>query len=186
MKTGRTLVNLAQELERQQATKKDLVLPMSVLRHGTDDDGQTHVVVPEDGHAERYVLTPLARRQLADKLRIPLPYFERMREAQPRLLDHNINTRMQQDGDRRMLRTLNGQVRAVLSDRYRRLDNIDLAEAVLPVLQQLPDVQFESMELTETHMYLKCVTPRLSHEMAPGDVVQAGVVVSNSEVAWAC
>lgn len=182
MKTGRTLVNLAQELERQQATKKDLVLPMSVLRHGTDDDGQTHVVVPEDGHAERYVLTPLARRQLADKLRIPLPYFERMREAQPRLLDHNINTWMQQDGDRRMLRTLNGQVRAVLSDRYRRLDNIDLAEAVLPVLQQLPDVQFESMELTETHMYLKCVTPRLSHEMAPGDVVQAGVVVSNSEV----
>ena len=31
-------------------------------------------------------------------------------------------------------------------------------------------------------MYLKVVTPLLKHEMAPGDVVQAGVVVSNSEV----
>ena len=38
-----------------------------------------------------------------------------------------------------MVRTLDGQVRAVLSDRYRRLDNYDLAENVLPILQQLPE-----------------------------------------------
>ena len=81
-----------------------------------------------------------------------------------------------------MLRTLDGNVRAVLSDRYRRLDNYDLAESVLPILRQLPEVIFESVELTETKMYLKCVTPRLRFEVAPGDVVQAGVVISNSEV----
>jgi hypothetical protein len=70
----------------------------------------------------------------------------------------------------------------ILSERYRRLDNYDLAESVLPVLQQLPDVRFESVELTETRMYLKCVTPRLQFEIQPGDIVQAGLVVSNSEV----
>jgi hypothetical protein len=43
-------------------------------------------------------------------------------------------------------------------------------------------VRFESVELTETRMYLKCITSRLTYEMAPGDVVQAGVVISNSEV----
>ena len=53
---------------------------------------------------------------------------------------------------------------------------------MLPILQQLPEVRFESVELTETKMYLKCITPRLKYEMAPGDVVQAGVVISNSEV----
>jgi len=31
-------------------------------------------------------------------------------------------------------------------------------------------------------MYLKVVTPRVAFEVAPGDVVQAGVVVSNTEV----
>jgi hypothetical protein len=98
------------------------------------------------------------------------------------LLDRNVNTWLQSEDDRRMLRTLDGQVRAVLSDRYRRLDNFDLAESVLPILQQLPDVRFESVELTETRMYLKCITSRLTYEMAPGDVVQAGVVISNSEV----
>jgi hypothetical protein len=46
----------------------------------------------------------------------------------------------------------------------------------------LPEVRFESVELTETRMYLKCITSRLTYEMAPGDVVQAGVVISNSEV----
>lgn len=39
-----------------------------------------------------YGVTPLARRQLSDKLKIPYAYFERMREEQPVLLDRNVNT----------------------------------------------------------------------------------------------
>jgi Domain of unknown function (DUF932) len=81
-----------------------------------------------------------------------------------------------------MIRSLDGQVRAVLSDRYRRLDNYDLAENVLPILQRLADARFESVELTETKMYLKVVTPHVEYEIAPGDVVQAGIVITNSEV----
>lgn len=182
MKNGRTLVALAEELERQLATKKDLVLTTQLMRHDTDDEGQTRLVVQEGDTAVRYGVTALARRQLAEKLKIPFVYFERMRTEQPVLLDHNVNTWLQNDTERRMIRTLDGNVRAVLSERYRRLDNFDLAESVLPVLQRLPEVRFESMELTETKLYLKCVTPQLRQEIAPGDVVQAGVVISNSEV----
>jgi hypothetical protein len=182
MKSGRSLVSLAQELERQLASKKDVVVSSSLLRHDTDDTGDTRLVIEEGGGPARYGVTPLARRQLADKLKIPYAYFERMRSEQPVLLDRNVNTWLQGDDDRRMIRTLDGNVRAVLSDRYRRLDNFDLAESVLPILQRLPQVRFESVELTETRMYLKVVTPLVKHEMAPGDVVQAGVVVSNSEV----
>jgi hypothetical protein len=105
-----------------------------------------------------------------------------MRVEQPDLLDRNVNTWLQGDDERRMLRTLDGEVRAVLSDRYRRLDNFDLAESVLPVLKRMPGLRFESVELTETRMYLKAVTPLLKAEMQPGDFVQAGVVISNSEV----
>jgi len=182
MRSGRSLVSLAHELERQLQSKKDLVVPSSLLRHDTDDTGQTRLVIEENGASMPYGVMPLARRQLADKLKIPYAYFERMRAEQPVLLDRNVNTWLQSDDDRRMIRTLDGHVRAVLSDRYRRLDNYDLAESVLPILQQLPDVRFESVELTDTRMYLKCITPRLKVEMAPGDIVQAGVVISNSEV----
>lgn len=182
MKSGCSLVDLAKELDRQIGNKRDLVVPASLLRCRTEDDGEMRLVVDAKDGAGEYGITELARRQLADKLKIPYGYFERMRTDHPSLLDRNVNTWLAADTDRRMIRTLDGRVRAVLSDRYRRLDNYDLAENVLPILQQLEGARFESVELTDTKMYLKVVTPRVSFEVAPGDVVQGGIVISNSEV----
>ena len=184
MKSGRSLVDLAQELERQLATKRDLLVPSSLLQCHTEEGGHLKIIVDVKEGDGVYGITNLARRQLADKLKIPFAYFERMRTEQPALLDRNVNTWLQTDHEPRMIRTLDGQVRAVLSDRYRRLDNYDLAESVLPILQRLEGARFESVELTETKMYLKVITPRLEYEIAPGDVVQAGIVITNSEVGW--
>jgi hypothetical protein len=181
MRNGRTLVQIAQELERQLATKKDLVLHPAMMRHETDGQGSSVLVVdhPVGG---TFAVTELARRQLASKLSIPHAYFERMRIEQPALLDSNVNTWLQCDEGRKMLRTLDGQARAVLSDRYRRLDNYDLANAVIPILRTLQNMRFESVELTDTRMYLKVVVPPLAYTMATGDTVQAGIVITNSEV----
>jgi hypothetical protein len=182
MKNGRSLIDLAQELERQLPAKKDLLVPSSLVRYHTDERGNCSVAVEAADGTSTFGITELARRQLADKLRIPYAYFERMRNDQPALLDHNVNAWLQADDDRRMLRTLSGQVRAVLSDRYRRLDNYDLARHVVPLLQRLPGAHFESVELTATRMHLKVVTSRVECELAPGDIAQAGVAISNSEV----
>jgi hypothetical protein len=66
-----------------------------------------------------------------------------------------------------MIRTLDGQVRAGAIGCYRRLDNFDLAENVLPILQRLEGARFESVELTETKMYLKVITPRVEFDGRP-------------------
>ena len=182
MKSGRSLTTLAQELDRQLVTKRDLVVPSNLLQFRTEGDGKCRMAIEVAPSLGEFGVTELARRQLADKLKIPYAYFERMRSDQPQLLDRNVNTWLQGDADRRMIRTLDGQVRAVLSDRYRRLDNYDLAENVLPILQRLPGARFESVELTDTRMYLKVITPRVQTEIAPGDIVQAGIVIANSEV----
>ncbi|MCK6392685.1 DUF932 domain-containing protein [Zoogloea sp.] len=182
MKSGRTLTALAQELDRQLAGKKDYVVPSPLVHHTTREDGDTVLEIDAPETPRPFEVTPLARRQLADKLKIPLAYFERMRTEQPELLDRNVNTWLQQEEARPMLRTLDGRVRAVLSNRYRCLDNVDLAQSVLPILGQFQDGTFESVELTETRMYIKFVLPRLQYEMRVGDVVQAGIVVTNSEV----
>lgn len=181
MRHGRSLVALAAELERQLTTKKDLVLHPSLMRHETRAQGATHLVIEHPGGGD-FAVTELARRQLAAKLNIPFTYFERMRSEKPELLDRNVNTWLQCDEGKKMVRTLDGQARAVLSGRYRRLDNYELARAVIPILHTLPDVRFESLELTATKMYLKVVAPPLTYTMSPGDVVQAGIVISNSEV----
>lgn len=182
MKTGRSLVSLAKELERQLETKKDLLVPSDKLFHTTNPSGKSSIVINVGATDKFYGITDLARRQLAEKLKIPFPYFERMRAEHPDLLDSNVNTWLCSSNDRRMIRTLDNNVRAVLSDRYRRLDNYDLAEHVLPILESLPGAKMESLELTDTRMYLKVVTDRVQFEVAPGDLVQAGVVISNSEV----
>ena len=182
MKSGRSLMDLAQELERQLASKRDLIVPSSLLRCHTDEEGNCRMTIDAKDGGGEYGITHLARHQLASKLNIPFTYFERMRTEQPALLDHNVNAWLQTDPERRMIRTLDGQVRAVLSERYRRLDNYDLAENVLPILQRLEGARFESVELTDTKMYLKVVTPRVECEIAPGDVVQAGIAITNSEV----
>lgn len=181
MRNGRTLVELAHELTRQRASKKDFVLHPSRVRHETVEGGDTRLVIdhPEGG---QFVVTELARRQLAGKLNIPYPYFERMRSEQRGLLDQNVNTWLQCDEGHKMVRTLDGQARAFLSDRYRRLDNYELANAVIPILKTLPSMRFESMELTATRMYMKVVVPPLAYTMQPGDIVQAGLVITNSEV----
>jgi hypothetical protein len=39
MKNGRTLINLAHELNRQLVTKQDMVVPSSLMHCETDDQG---------------------------------------------------------------------------------------------------------------------------------------------------
>lgn len=41
--------------------------------------------------------------------------------------------------------------------------------------------RFESCNLTENYLYIKVVNPRLTGEVRVGDVVQAGILISNSE-----
>jgi hypothetical protein len=139
---GRSLVELARELERQLGTKKDLLAPLPRTHHPTAEDGERALEIEEPDGVRRYGITPLARRQLAEKLKIPYAYFERMRTEQPELLDRNAWLE-REEGERQLLRTLDGKVRAVLSERYRRLDNYDLLEHVLPTLQHMPDLDFE-------------------------------------------
>jgi hypothetical protein len=183
MKYGRSLTDLANELERQLSTKLDMIVPTQLMQHHTaTDNGATSITIATPEGARTYETTDAFRRQLADKLKIPFAYFERMRTDQPVLLDRNVETWLHAEPEQRMVRTLDGQARAFLSDRYRRLDNYDLLQQVFPILRELPGARFESVELTPSRMYLKVVTSRVQCEMQPGDIVQAGVVLSNSEI----
>ena len=182
MKYGRSLTDLATELERQLLSKSDMIVPTQCMRHQTSDAGATAIIVDTPDGSRSFPSTEVFRRQVADKLKIPFSYFERMRADQPALLDRNVNTWLQSEPENRMIRTLDGNARAFLSDRYRRLDNYDLLAHVFPMLQRLPGARFDSVELTSSRMYLKVVTPQVQVELQPGDFVQAGVVVSNSEI----
>ena len=85
-------------------------------------------------HGGSFGVTDNARRQLAEKLKIPFPFFQRLEVNHPDLLSQNVNTLLHREPQRPMVRTLDGNVRAFLSDSYRPLDNYDLAEVLFHVV----------------------------------------------------
>lgn len=179
MKSGKSLVELAQELQRQSETKEDYIAETTAL---TLTEDSSLILKAEDTETVLKV-APNAHQQIASRLNIPLPYYKRMLSLQPSLLADNVNTWFNSQPERRMIRTLDGTARAYLSDRYRRLDNYQLAETVLPILSEMgAGIQILSTEITETRMYLKVVNRRLEAEVSEGDIVQAGIAISNSEI----
>lgn len=56
------------------------------------------------------------------------------------------------------------------------------ATSVLPLFAGNDQYEVMSCEVTENRLYLKVVNHRLEMEVRKGDIVQAGVMISNSEV----
>lgn len=182
MKQGmKTIQNLYEELERQRAARKDLIADTRSIN--VNSVGNLSMLTV-DTLADKlsYRISEIAHRQIADRLGIPYKYYERMRQENPKLLDSNINSWLNTTPEKRMLRTLDGKLRAFLSDRYRRLDNLELVDHVLPVISSMKGCEIASCDVTETHLYLKVINKTMKTEIVPGDVVQAGFVISNSEI----
>jgi hypothetical protein len=181
---------LAIELRRRAATAADYIADSRSLRvesaAPSEISGATSVLsilgAGEGGADVSAVVNNHAHGQLASRLGIPKVYYDRMRSENPQLLDANVNSWFDRKPERRLIRTMDGAARAVLSDRYRIIDNLDLIEATLPPILAQPEYDFVSCEITETRMYIKVVLPRIQGEVKVGDPVQAGVVISNSEV----
>ena len=182
MKQGiKTIQNLYGELERQREARKDLIADTrSINISSTNGVSMLSISTGED--ILSYHVTDITHRQIADRLNIPYKYYERMRTDYPALLDKNVNGWLLKNPERRMLRTLDGKLRAFLSDRYRRLDNLELVDHVLPVIAEMKGCEIISCDITETHLYLKVINKTMKAEIVPGDIVQAGFVISNSEI----
>lgn len=112
--------------------------------------------------------------------------YDLMQAQKPELLAQNVNTWFADKPSSYMVRSMDygaGQVaRALLSERYRRIVNMEIATAVLPLLAGNDQYGVMSCEVTENRLYLKVVNHRLEMEVSKGDIVQVGVMISNSEV----
>lgn len=187
MNSGKSLVDLAKELQRQQESKKDFVAPTTKL------EVLAPQVSPEDakfdrplrlrvGESGEFGINRTAHGQLADHVGIPQKYYDRMRDDSPQLLAENVNHWLHKKPVPRLVRVLDSNVRAFLSSRYRMIDNFDLASAALPVLQS-NGAAVVSTEVTESHLYLKAVVAQRNRiELVRGDWLEFGISISNSEI----
>jgi hypothetical protein len=202
MKSGRTLLELAKEVERRANAKQDFIaktsaLTMSVTQPEGEFDAEFERLLKLNVGEEAFGINELAHDQISTYCGIPAAYYDRCRAEDPDLLVHNVNTWIRShEGEKRMVRTLDGTSRAFLSDRYRPLENEDLASAILPVLLDTGLYDIMSCEVTDRRLYIKVVGKALSRELAKtgnylGDgahrivrVAYPAVTISNSEVGY--
>lgn len=209
------LAMLAQVLKEQDAAKLDVIAPAGKIRA----DGTTIVVedaitdLSIDGVTSRPARLEPTRvfdEGVSEKLSIPLAYVRRMREARPDLYAANVNGWLHGDGgdtgpDGRsfMVRAFTsedgGIARALLSDSYKVMDNIDVLTASLDGIRKAGvEAEVARCDLTERRMYVKVTAPQVlayAPELLAGyrspftgqsgtdnPAVFAGFIVQNSEV----
>lgn len=186
-----TFAELAALLTDQQGRKLDVVAPASALRSegGVLCIDGTDVVIDADGvtpTAGRYVPTAVCDEGVADKLRVPLAYLRRMRDERPDLYDANVNGWLHgapagfEDGDVgdrvgadprsflvRCFRPSDGDeagiARAFLSDKYGRIDHLDVLTAGLDGVRQAgAEVEIVGCDLTERRMRVRIAAPGIA------------------------
>lgn len=206
-----TVTDLASLLQAQHAAKLDVVTPARDLQAVRGDLRLTGIgearLTPDGVIPAQTLLRPtaLADAGIADKLAIPVQYLRRMRAEHIDLWDANVNTWLADEPGRRFLvRGLHdpatdiGIARALLSDSYRVVDNLDVLMAVLDGVRQAGvEVQIAQCDLTERRMYVKIRSTEIA-EYAPqlladyrspftgnrgadNPLIFAGFMVSNSE-----
>jgi len=203
VKQGLSLTQFAQTIQERDQAKADYLAPVPLIDVSTN--GHTSLVLRDIEDAGGNELAPLeigstAHGQLANYLGVPKAFYDNLQGNASTLRDPNDPERALYDtlingllrshaDDARLVRTLNGRARAWLSDRYRQMDNLEILTRLLPVIQQLPAVNWDqsSLQVTEDRMYLQLVDTSKPKVIKSGhtrvdDVLQRGVVITNSEV----
>lgn len=158
--------------------KRDFVTPLRQIQMEPAGDD----VALSFGDTE-YGINKTGHDHIASAAGIPKDYYSRLREN-PALLAENVNYWFGRAPERKMLRTLNGKARALLSDRYQRIDHFDLLQAALPIFSglQVQGIEMKDCGLTDDRMYIKAAFPKMAGEVKVGDIVQAMLMISNSEI----
>ena len=175
MKSQLKLDELAKLLMTQE--KKDVIVDTSNVNFHANGDNTLHLSEID----EAFTLNNVALNQIATKVGLSKKYLDKMLDGHKSILQDNINYWFHNTPKQQMIRTIDGTARAFLSDKYKRVDNYDIAKAVLPILY---DKQYsvKSCAVTDTKMYIKASLPSLRIEVTGGDTVESGVIISNSEV----
>lgn len=182
MKQGNSVLEIRNILEYQNTVKHDY--DVSPYRLNMTDDAKLTV---RGLNVEPFCCTQTFHNQMAEKLNIPIRYYNRMLDRKPSLLAENVNRWLHDDACSRhfTLRTFQEETgntaRALLSDRYRIVDHIEVSDTVFGALAGVEGLEMASAGLTEDRVYYKYVFPKIQGEIRKGDIVQAGFVITNSE-----
>jgi len=177
---------LISRLREEAGARVDVVADTRHLRMRPHGDHGRQAIEIYGNPDPAWPISEHAHGLIADRLDIPRKYYRRLEVDYPDLLRTNVNELWESEPQRVLVRSVAGQARAVLSDSYLPVDNLDVIDSLLPVFTELArdagrGLEVPSVTLSEHHMHIALNSPRMLADIREGDPVSAGVVISNSE-----
>jgi len=145
-----------------------------------------------DGHTVRYAVGGVERAihnnalgQMADKTGIPMAYIRHLQDTGESWA-MNLLARTMGDhfaampaATRLLTRSVHGETRAVLSDKFRRIDCRPGLDALVKVATERKAIIGDAVA-TDTRVSVRLILPTV-HEIAPGEFVVVGLSWDNSD-----
>jgi hypothetical protein len=128
-------------------------------------------------------LSPRAETQLLQRAGVPVAFFKRLPEnLRWAVANHMVQNTLTERAA--LIRTVRGDtVRALLTEAYTPLDDVDVVAAVADILGD-DDVTIEKLDFSDDATHLRILFPRQATEARAGDVITTGVHITNSETGY--
>lgn len=163
-----TISELRKVLEERKTSAIDIVSTFRMLEHGED-------VMLSLGDHGTYQISHFAHNNIATLCYIPKIYYDYLLNDAPDILCTIVN---RYSSDEMLCRIFDSEIRAVLSDHYRIIDNNDLLTWVIDALPA--GMTGHEGELTDSRMYAKFISKGTitigKHTLTPG------IAIQNSEI----
>jgi len=188
MQTAMNLESLLTTVIDQNKTKQDFVADTQKAEFIETESG-LKIQIANPDQTMQFGITDNAHKQIAARLQIPTKHYFRILADYPEHLYGLVNDMFKKEPNTRMLRTLNGELRAFLSNSYKRLDHAPVLEHTLPsIINGDIETKLLSSNITDSKMYLKVLFPDDSLAQQIGitakgtpDIIRPGFMLSNSE-----
>ena len=194
------LTNLLEKIKREEAAKEDIVCDTRNLGIATAPGvkPKTMLVLDETGVPTQLIpCSPYAHDQLAQKVGIDVRTLRRLQSEYIAQHDELLKAIFDKEPKRVLLRTMIGEnvevlpnrnsrrhLRAILSDKFKTFDNVDLLDAVLgTVRNSLAKWKVQKCLHNDRRLVLQFKSETITGEGANvGDLMAHGLNISNSEV----
>lgn len=191
MQKAMSLEALLIEVQRQSNSKRDYIANTESQVHMLLEGNSLFIELRRPGVdlMERLTISDSAHRQIAARLNIPWKYYTRLLTTHPDLIQLQVNELFVREPEKRMVRVLDGEVRAFLSDSFLRLDNDVVLSNTLPsIIKGDFETTILGSNVDASSMNLKILFTgdELAHEVAVANgrprLVRPGFRLSNSEI----
>lgn len=121
--------------------------------------------------------------QIASRAGVPIKFANALIESKDEwrheLLAHNLNEIYHRSGKRYLTRSVDGELRGFLSDRFARYDSRPVLDRFIAAVQSVGALPLNGIA-TDTRWSLKAVLPKI-YEPVPGEVLVYGLELLNSD-----